>query len=104
MISTDFSERKGPVTNASHEIAHSLAIGEADDSCRQKPSNFGEIYSGSSADSTPEELESGSQLWSVMSGGWKEEKTQQPMDKVYFAFSIEELSTVNPESGPLCTR
>jgi len=79
-----------------HEIGHSLNIGRADDEVRVGTlfNNF-EIYSGSVKDDTPERLrpQSTIQRWNIMART-SDRLSVQPMNGEYFAFSLEELSTM----------
>ncbi|WP_158853305.1 hypothetical protein [Halorhabdus sp. CUG00001] len=79
-----------------HETGHLLGAGRADDGDR--PFNIpNEVYSGNPGDETPEDVGySGpnSLQWSVMSSGWNSPVNASPMNGVYVAFSIEELSTI----------
>lgn len=55
------------------------------------------MYSGGDNDDTPEEVGYAGPIgdeWSVMSGGWNPPVANRPMDGHYFAFSIEELLTI----------
>jgi hypothetical protein len=89
-----------------HELAHSLRIGEADD--QDKPLPCGEIYSGNSGiqegfvkDDTPEEVQIGQierQRWSIMRSGWGQQTLIQNDGATRFAFSFEELLSIeHPE-------
>lgn len=85
-----------------HEIAHSLQIGEADDSCLKRFGKAGEIYSGETGnitDSTSEGIR-GKTRWSVMGSGWRDPMDMPPMDGNYYAFSIEELLTTFKSDTP----
>lgn len=75
---------------AVHEIGHVLDLGEADD-------RDGEIFSGDDnpVDRTPETLQ-GRREWSEMASGWDDDMVIPPIRGRYFAFSIEELSTIQP--------
>ena len=80
-----------------HEIGHSFNLGRADDATSSlHPSdilrNF-ERYSGMEGDDTQEFIR-GDDTWSIMSGG-SETQAMSPMDGKYFAFSLEELFTVD---------
>ncbi|WP_158853311.1 hypothetical protein [Halorhabdus sp. CUG00001] len=79
-----------------HETGHLLGAGRADDGDR--PFNIpNEVYSGNDGDQTKEfvELQGNTRrFWSVMSSGWDDQVTYNPMNGEYIAFSIEELLTV----------
>jgi hypothetical protein len=82
-----------------HESAHAVSIGTADDRFTTgKIMQNGEVYSGEGVgkdgvkDQTPESVD-GSVEWSVMASGFAR-ADNDPMAGRYFAFSIEELSTV----------
>ena len=85
-----------------HEAGHAMNIGRADDRFNLGNHNTykrnGEVYSGELIsddgikDRTPEEVR-GLDDWSIMAGGFANADTS-PMEGHYFAFSIEELSTV----------
>jgi hypothetical protein len=83
-----------------HELGHSFAAGEGDDrSLSEDPVRKfyidGEVYSGTSADNTPERLQPGGSIqWSLMASGWERDLTNYPMHGRYFAYSIEEASTM----------
>jgi len=85
-----------------HEIGHQLGAGRADDGQGLNP--FTEVYSGSNADDTPEEV--GLQRfvdpeWSVMAEGWEENIDKEPMDGDYIAFSIQELYSIEFKINPV---
>ncbi|QLH77227.1 VWA domain-containing protein [Halosimplex rubrum] len=77
-----------------HEVGHLLDTGFADET---GPS--GEVYSGSSSDTTPEYLSFPNypsiDLWSTMASGWQDSYEEPPMNATYSTFSIEELFTVD---------
>ena len=79
---------------AVHEIRHVLNIGEADE-------GSDEIYSGNGNDPTPERVidkrgrTSTYRFWSVMSSGTNDDQYLPPTNETYFAFSIEELFTID---------
>jgi len=84
-----------------HEIGHSLAIGEADDATTGEYIFENEVYSGdvspppagASLDSTDESIARGND-WSIMRAGWSNTMVFEHDSAVYFAFSLEELTTV----------
>ncbi|WP_424001018.1 VWA domain-containing protein [Haloarcula salina] len=83
---------------AMHEIGHSFGAGENDDSW--KPLPFGEVYSGYEGskapdDQTPEDIPGRSNDWSVMRFGWDSNIAHYHNGKLYYPFSIEELTTVS---------
>lgn len=58
----------------------------------------GEVYSGSSGDGTPERVDIRGDrevIWSIMRGGWSDKSLLRYRDTSYYAFSIEELYTVD---------
>jgi len=74
---------------------------------RERINPFTEVYSGSNADDTPEEVGySGpeSDQWSVMSKGWNGLVNNHPMDGDYIAFSIQELYTIELRIGAIVSR
>lgn len=83
---------------AVHEIGHVLNAGEADE-------GNSEVYSGMNDqcctnDPTREGIQSPNQIryvWSVMSSGTEDSQYLSPMNGDYFAYSLEELVTVNTE-------
>jgi hypothetical protein len=77
-----------------HEIGHSLETGEADDDLTKNPGRLGEVYSGRPKDQTNEEVNEFTR-WSLMASGWNDQLLMKPMHGTYFAFSIEEASTIN---------
>jgi len=87
-------ERAVALKTAVHEIGHVLNIGEADE-------GSDEIYSGNGNDPTPERVidkrgrTSTSLFWSVMSSGTNDDQYLPPTNETYFAFSIEELFTID---------
>lgn len=94
-----FASKTGYLTGfvEMHEIGHSLFAGEADD----KPYAVlpvGEVYSGTAADDTPEVLQlagNRGDQWSIMRRGWGSTTVFTSNGAVYWAFSIEEASTVS---------
>lgn len=90
-------KREGVFKTIVHETSHPIGAGLEDDE-----NIFGfsdEVYSGESDDDTPERISypgssNISANWSVMSSGIRWPARRPPMDGDYFAFSIEELSTV----------
>ncbi|CCQ33063.1 conserved hypothethical protein containg van Willebrand factor type A domain (COG2304) [Halorhabdus tiamatea SARL4B] len=78
-----------------HEIGHSFNLGAADDDFLNHPFRAGEVYSGSSDDPTIEEIDKRqTEYWSVMRSGWGPDLLHHPMNGKYYAFSIEELTTI----------
>jgi len=81
-----------------HEIGHVMGAGRKDDGALLNP--FAEVYSGSDSsprDPTKEYVGTSpydDPRWSIMSSSWVDEATGPPMDGRYFAFSIEELLTI----------
>jgi hypothetical protein len=75
-----------------HELAHSFRIGESDD---EGSLPFGEVYTGSSDDSTAENLETriGDQ-WGIMAAGWTGNKLFSHEGSSYYVFSIEVLTSL----------
>jgi len=90
-----------------HEVGHGLSIGWLDD---KGPGHVDECYSGSrcvgrsiagidvggGTDETPEEVGVGRTDWSIMTDG----TTMEDFGNNRFAFSIEEISTVDIEDVP----
>jgi hypothetical protein len=58
-----------------HEIGHSFSIGEADDRTVEPCNNHED--------------------WSIMTTGWDDDLVIAPMNGRYFAYSIEELLTID---------
>jgi len=82
-----------------HEIGHIIGAGRADDGTQYLllPREIYSGYTGSNEDPTPERvILNGSirQRWSVMSSGWNNPLNDPPMAGRYFAFSVEELMTI----------
>jgi hypothetical protein len=83
-----------------HEIGHTLHIGEADDDCgnREIPNPIlNEVYSGSNDDCTYERQsynQGHTDRWSIMRSGYGPQLTLDPVNGSYFAYSIEELLTI----------
>jgi len=78
--------------------AHSFRVGETDDS-ETVPLPFGEVYSGSGDDDTPERLPNvGSNRWSIVRAGWSGDAafyhSVNGQQRLYYPFSIEEMMTV----------
>lgn len=59
-----------------HEIGHSFS------------------YSGSGNDNTRERISNGIQEWSIVRSGWNDEAVRSHDGAIYYAFSIEETSSV----------
>lgn len=77
-----------------HEIAHSFNAGQADDTLDLSTvSRAGEVYSGSNKDDTKEPI-NGKDRWSIMSSSYYYHLSEPPMNGKYFAFSIEEVMTM----------
>jgi len=84
---------------AMHEIGHSFAAGEKDDS-EVVPLPRGEVYSGSlDNDDTLERVPGASEpFWSIMRAGWSGDAafyhSVNGQQRLYYPFSIEEMMTV----------